>query len=201
VWTAAPPRPELPVDTNFESTPVGGGWPNWHNSNEGKPETIRVVEGDAAEGRHSVEFTQSLTAWRPHVYRFVTRTEGEQRVSFAFRQEPGAAFLFEVRDGELHAAVNGPCVRVGRDGMLSGRGGALGKVPQGVWVGVELRFALGGSRRGDTYEIRVKVPGEASERVYPNQPISRDFCTIGWVGFMSEAHEGARFRIDDFRLK
>lgn len=200
VWTAAPPRPELPLAENFEQVPVGEGWPKWTNSNEHHPEMIRVVEGDAAEGTRSVEFTQKLTAWRPHVYRSISRERGLQRISFAFRQEPGAAFYFEVRDGALHAAVDGPSVQVGKDGMLYGRGGALGKVPQNVWVRVELSFQLGAERPTDTYAVKVWVPGEPKAREYPSIRMSRDFRTIGWVGFMSAAHEGARFRIDDFRL-
>ena len=200
VWTAAPPRPELPLAEDFEQVPVGEGWPKWHNSNEKHPETIRVVEGDAAQGTRSVEFTQTLTAWRPHVYRGISREQGPQRISFAFRQEPGAAFYFEVRDGALHAAVNGPNLQVGKDGMLYGRGGALGKVPQNTWIRVELSFVLGTDRRDDTYAVKVWVPGEKEARVYPSIPVSRHFRTIGWVGFMSNAHEGARFRIDDFRV-
>lgn len=199
-YPAPPPRPGVACREDFSRCQVGDPWPRFTNSCEGKPEMIRVVEDPSASAGKCIEFTQSLHAWRPHVYRDIARSEGRQRVSFRIKLEKGASTYFEVRDGQYHAEIPGPFVSLVGGGKLRGRRGALMDLPADVWICVGLEFELGEKVADHTYSIRVKLPGDEKARVFDGIPISPRFSSVGWIGFMSDVHEGQKFRIDDFRL-
>ena len=199
-FPAPAPRGDAAFLEDFSKCRAGDPWPRFTNSCEGKPEMIRVVEDPSASGGKCVEFTQSLHAWRPHVYRSVSRTEGRPRISFRIRLEKGASTSFEVRDGEYHAEIPGPYVALVGGGKLRGRGGALMDLPADVWIKVGLEFEVGEEVSDHTYSIRVRLPGDEKPRVFSGIPISPRFTSVGWIGFMSDVHGGTKFRIDDFRF-
>ena len=85
--------------------------------------------------------------------------------------------------------------------FIFANGQKLLQVPFDVWFDVGLEFELGKNRTKKTFDVRVRLPGDEKPRVFAGQALGPNFTTMDWVGFTSNAAEGQRYWIDDFRLK
>ena len=201
VFFPAPEKPTLKVVEDFESLKTGGNWDIWHFHPADARKLMRVTEATAAQGRKSLEIVDSLPEWMPHMYCTPTRTNGMQRVSFDLKVEKGAKPQFEVRDEEgAWQRAPGPEFHVTAAGDLVARGRTLMKVPPNVWFRIELAFELGKDTSAQGFTVTVTLPGESAPRVFPHNPLHRDFRTVRWLGFQSSAKDGEKYWIDDFKL-
>ena len=200
VFFPAPEKPQLPVCEDFEATPVGDTWPNWHIHPGRAVELVRVTDATAAQGSRSLEVVDSLPEWTPHMFCTPMRKTGLQKVSFALKVEKGAQPQFEVRDEHgVWQHAPGPEIHVTAGGDLVARGRKLMKVPPDVWFRVELAFELGKDTSAQGFTVTVTMPG-AEPRVFPKNPLHREFRTVRWLGFVSSAQKGEKYWIDDFKL-
>ena len=202
VFFPAPEKPQFPVAEDSEHVPVGGSWPRWRLFPADGAKYIHVTDTTAADGSRALEVVDALDTWTPHMYLEAQRTQpGSYKISFALKIEPGAAPEFEVREqwGTWQRAP-GPKINVTADGWLLARGKRLVKVPSGVWFKVEIAFELGPARKEHAYTVSVTLPGETSPRVFAGNPLHKNFRSIHWLGFQSNATGGVKYWIDNFSL-
>ena len=203
VFFAAPDRPPVPVAENFEALPTGGSWTGWHVTKSSvDAHLVKVTDETAARGRKSLEVVDSQAGWIPHFYQNCVRKGGLQRILFSLKVERGAQPQFEARNYDSYPADGPrPMLRVSADGFLFANGQKLLQVPFDVWFDVGLEFELGKNRTKKTFDVRVRLPGDEKPRVFAGQALGPNFTVLDWVGFTSNAAEGQRYWIDDFRLK
>ncbi|MBR4172051.1 MAG: right-handed parallel beta-helix repeat-containing protein [Kiritimatiellae bacterium] len=202
VFFPPPERENLPIAEDFENVESGGSWPNWNMHPKNAAEYIKVTDATAAQGRKSLEITDGIASWMPHLYHYMLRNhQGIQRITFALRLEPGAQPEFEVREEDgIWQSAYGPEIRIGSDGFLYARGKKLLKVPYNEWFRVELAFELGTKRESHTFTVSVTLPGDKEVRIFEGNPLHRRFRTVHWLGFQSLTSGGVKYWVDDFKL-
>lgn len=213
-WTSLPehvdvmplePTPDvLPFTDGYEDTPVGQlpGFFRVHGeiTNAG----IRVTDRVAAQGRHSLELTDSAEVeqgYNPHMTFEQARIgKGTLRMVLDLRIEEGAMPTLEWRDWFGGPIKSGPSLSIGADGGLSVAGRRLMTFPREAWTRVDVRCALGDERTG-TFALTVTPTGGESQR-WADLPCGyRKFRKVNWIGIISGAQATTRFQVDNFRLE
>lgn len=204
--TVLPPPPVPPgpveVDDGFEDTPAGEPAAAAVTSEEGRGDSIRVVEGVAASGKRSLKFTDAPGlehVFNPHLFYQPRMRDGRVALSFALRVEKGADVAHEWRDARSPYRV-GPSLRIAPDGQLSAAGKPLAKLPPGEWARVKITCGLGKSASG-AYDLELTLPGQAPRRHEKLPCVTPQFDRLEWLGFVSLAGDKAEFHLDDVRLR
>jgi len=202
--TVLPPAPAeappLPVADDFESTPPGALPAGAQVIEEGRGDSIRVVDdAGAAAGRRSLVFLDApgmKHAFNPHLFYNPHFRNGGVRLAFDLRLEQGAIAAHEWRDSR-HPYRVGPTL-VFRDGKLLAQGQLVAEVPTGKWFHVEITCGLGNSAAGH-YELTLVLPDRPPQS-WKLPCVNPQFNRLEWLGFTSLAIEKTEFRIDNLRL-
>ncbi len=196
----APPPPPLTVNEGFENLPVGSPPDCARVYTENKGDSIAVTDETAAAGKHSLKIVDApgLRAdFNPHFVLAPYHTGGVTRCSFDIRIEKGAFFCNEWRDDASPYHV-GPSLSV-QNGKLIAAGKEQIELPPGRWVHIEVTAGLGDASSG-TWDLAVTLPGGGPQR-FTNLPNgSREFKTLMWLGFVSNAREKVVCYLDNIRL-
>ena len=203
---ALPPPPPAPkpftLDDDFEKTPVGSHPAQATVSGEEQGASIVVSAERAAQGRHSLKITDSLTlkpSWQPHFYYEPHQKSGPVRQSFDVWMATNAQFFTEWRDTAAYPQNIGPSVRFDGDGRVTVGGKVLTRVPAESWVHVEIEAALG-KDAARTFKLTLKSAGGAAQ-AFSDLPISgKDFHELHWLGFSSTAAADTAFYLDNLKL-
>jgi len=197
-----PPKPTF-VDDDFENTAAGQQPEGCVVSGEEKGASIRVSAEQAAGGKHSVKVTDVPGlehVWQPHFFYQPHVTDGRVRASFDIFLEPGAKVLVEGRDSTPYPACIGPSVTFDERGNVTAGGKALGSVPLGQWVHVEIEFGLG-QTAPKTYEVALSWEG-GEPLAFRDLPVSGwQFRELHWFGFVSNADADAVFYLDNVKIQ
>jgi hypothetical protein len=197
-----PPPPAEPISENFEDLdpgqrPVGGVT----LSEENDEAVIRVTDEKAADGKHSLKFTDApgqKNVFDPHMYYSPGYDEGTLDGSFDFCPEPGAIFFHEWRNQD-NPYKTGPSMWVMADGSLFASGQKLMVIPEDRWTHFDIRCGLGDEANGK-WSLTVTLPGQPA-KTFDNLPCSPDFKSLNWYGFCSMANAKTVFYIDNISLK
>ncbi|MFQ6098681.1 MAG: right-handed parallel beta-helix repeat-containing protein, partial [Armatimonadota bacterium] len=197
-----PPKP-TPVDDGFENTVVGARPEGAIVSGEEMGASIRVTDEEAANGRHSLKFTDVAglePAWQPHMFYQPHFVEGTVRQSFEVLLRPGALVFTEWRDAGPYPQNIGPSVTFDGSGQVRASGRPLAPVPVGEWVHVEIECGLGKEAPG-TYRVTIKARGREEQRFDEIPFTGEDFRELHWLGFVSNSTADSVFYLDDVRLQ
>ncbi len=200
-----PPPAELPFIANLDfEADVPDAVPLDGDCIEGdQGAALRVSTDTAAGGQQSLKFTDApgqKNGWTPHIYYRKTYTRGQVKLSWDMlnRQDAPARFTVEVRQYEGSPYLVGPTVTVAPDGTVTASGRAVGRMPLGEWVRVEIAIALGEGTPG-TYQLTLRGPGLAAEA--RDLPYSNSgFREVHWLGISSSSDAASTFYIDNLRL-
>jgi len=187
---------------DFESTPPGdppAGAERWGESADA---WVRVVDTEAHSGSQSLEFQDQAgleASYAPHIW-YVTDFCGTVTGRFAVKLEAGAEFYHEWRhwpDGTWPYSA-GPSVYAGADGTLYAGWVAIGSVPVGQWVEMEVSTSVGEGTTG-AWSLAVTQADGTTQRWegLSGSPLSQ----LDWVGFVANADAPGRFWIDDLDFR
>lgn len=196
-----PAPPPMPLEEDFELTPVGGKIAGFQTYEENDQATARVTDETAASGERSLKFVDlpgQEQNYNPHVFYTTSFASGVMVGSFDLRMGPGAHFFHEWRTAG-HPYKVGPSLRIGADGMLRASGKDVLPIPQGQWVHFEITCALGDEADG-TYDLAVRLPGDAQRQRRTDLECDPDFTSLAWFGFVAEGVEAGVFYLDNVRL-
>ena len=197
--------PQGPImDEGFEHTPVGFRPAGAIVIGEERGASIRVIDEQAATGRHSLKFTDVSdleSDWQPDMHYLTHFTEGVVRLSFDLRLEPGAIAWMEWLDmAGWGTGRRGPKLEVNGAGRLRASGSPLMTVPLGQWFHVEIVCGLGPQSTG-FYDLTVTVPGQ-KPRVFTWLPcVDWNFRLLRQVEFDSPATQRTAFYLDNVKLE
>lgn len=191
------------VADDFESTAVGQ-LPNFAQvSGEDKGASIRVSDETAAEGKHSLKFTDAPgleASWQPHMYYNLAMRRGEVKVSFDIRLEKGAKTVVQWRDWPGGSDFrNGPTLLFA-DGQLLVGDKPVTNVPLGQRVHVEMLCPVGRVAER-TFILTVTAPGAQPVKVEGLPAGDARFRHLTWLGFISEATDTTVFYIDNIKVE
>jgi len=195
-----PPRP-VPVDDGFEATEPGQPPALCTVDAEGRGDLLCVTDEAAAEGRHSLKFTDAPGlehVFNPHMFYTPHFTTGRATLSFDLRVDEGAIIAHEWRDAASPYRV-GPSLRVDADGRLLAAGKHLADVPPGTWVHIDIVCTLGKHAAG-TYDLTLSVPGKGPQAFRQLACGSDQFRRLEWLGFVSLAADKAVSYLDNVKL-
>ncbi len=198
-----PPAPPLNISENFERVPVGNEMPGAQTNKESKGDSIAVSEEAAASGKRSLKFTDAPALqfpFSPHLVINPAHREGLSTCSFFLRMETGANVYHEWRDWPgSQPYQTGPSLTI-HDGKLFAAGKELMAIPTGIWVQYQITCGLGAAQNG-TWNLAVTVPGQETKRFDALPLGSKDFKTLTWLGFVSNATEKTVFYVDDLKME
>jgi hypothetical protein len=82
---------------------------------------------------------------------------------------------------------------------LTVHGKELLRVPTGQWFNLAITTALGPEANG-TWTLAVTLPGVTEQKRFAGLPSSKDFRSLDWIGFISDATQAAVFYLDDLSV-
>ena len=195
------PEPREIAD-DFESSAVGA-LPQYAAIWGGaSPSTVIVTDEKAAEGEHSLKFTDTpgpQHAWEPELgYRVALAGDGAVVSSFDVLLEPKAVFYHELR-ASRDVADTGPRLVFNDEGKLLADDTFLMDVPRGVWFHVELVCPIGAKADG-AYTLTVTVPGQPPKK-FDNVPcFNSEFNKVDWAIYQAFAETNTAFYLDNVRV-
>jgi parallel beta-helix repeat protein len=200
---ATPPLAPVPIDEDFETTPAGQLPSRATVCEEGRGDSIRVLDdGNAAGGRRALRFQDApgmKHSFNPHLFYAPHFRDGLARLRFDLRLEKGASVGHEWRDTG-HPYRVGPSLLFDAAGQLLAGGKALARVPTGTWFGVEIACPLGSTATG-TYELTLRLPGQTPQRFAGLRCGAPRFNRLEWLGFTALANDKTEFRLDNVKLE
>lgn len=203
--TVLPPAPEPPkpvtVDDGFEETEAGQPPALVTLQVEDRSELISVSGEAAAEGSHSLKFTDVPGlehVFDPHMFYSPHLRDGRVSLSFDLRVEEGAIVAHEWRDAASPYRV-GPSLRIDAGGKLHAGGKPLADVPTGEWMHVEIVCDLGRGAKG-TYDLTLTLPDQPPQSFRQLACGSDRFNRLEWLGFVSLAQGESVFYLDNVKL-
>lgn len=199
---AFPPKAQAePISEDFDSVPVGERAPGTVTTEENDRATVRVTDETAAGGKHSIKFIDipgQKQNFNPHFYYQTEFTSGIMEGHFDVRLEAGFQLCYEWRDVTVFYKC-GPQLRLFPDGTLNASGKNLMKVPLGQWVGIDIVCGLG-KQATKTYDVAVRLPGEAQPRRFTGLSCGPGFNRVHWLIFTAEGTENGTCYLDNIRL-
>ncbi len=194
-----PEPPKIPgffrEDFEFGELPLGA-----HVSKDKKPGKLEVIETPFAKSGTKAllmgdEPGQSQRFF-PMFNLSPKLSEGRIRCAFVIRLGPDSDFQHEWRDNHNPYRA-GPSLRI-RNGKLRISNGETLDLPLNKWVGIEVVAALG--KEGSTWTLTVTVPG-AKPHLFEKLPlVSKEWKSLDWIGFISQADVKSEIWIDDLEL-
>jgi hypothetical protein len=208
---APPPRPWV---EDFEATAPGARPGSLHYDDDSGPDLMQVTEEMAATGKRCLRVTKGSGlkySWEPHVWGSPARPYTEGRVSFSCNVLNSAAspaeFGISLRDYGPGADQyrDGPAITIGADGSVRAGGSTLTRLPQGVWVHVEMMLDLGepGMAAGapKTYRLTLTPAGKAPQ-VFEAVPYANpEFRQVSWFGFAATDQPAGVYYVDTLRVE
>ncbi len=206
------PRPNVlqRIDATLEDLKVGDSVPFARASGQEKGASIRVSDEVAADGKHSLKFTDAEGLpynWQPHLSTTPFWSKGTVKGSFDILLRPGAVFWHEWRDRSSPYRV-GPSLRFTAAGDLQVRTRdpegkpitrTLLRYPTEQWIRVELSCTVGRAHAG-TYELAVTLPGQ-EKQTFELSTVSRDWNACMVMVFVSEATKRTEFFLDNIHFE
>lgn len=196
------PEPAKPFtfSDDFEDTEVGETAQNAATLGEEKGASIRVTDTQAASGSRSllVQDAPGLSQ-RFHPYLIYTPNlrGGEAMGNFKIRVTPDITFFHEWRD-DHNPYRSGPMIWIDGGGRLGYSEGELMLLPMDTWVTITITCELGDESDG-VWNLRVEHGG--TERNFDAlAPKDKNFKTLDWWGFVSNADNGSHFYLDDLAV-
>ncbi|NQT86824.1 right-handed parallel beta-helix repeat-containing protein [bacterium] len=194
------PPPPKPIADDFETTAVGRPPRRAAIHREQGAGTIRVTDETAAEGKHSLKFTDApglAKSFYPYMSYDPDIAEGIPVVSFAIRVEAGTHAGIDLRQ-RAHDQ-SGIALAVGPDGTLSANGKKLLTLPLGTWCRIAVTCPVGKQTMGKG-DVAVTLPGQAPKR-FPGIPFrTKGFRKLGHLVLTSSATNTAVFYLDDLKI-
>ncbi len=194
------PKPR-PIMDDFEDTKVGAQPRLARVSGEEQGASIRVSDEAAAEGEHSLKFTDVPGlehTWQPHMYYQPHFRKGVTQLSFDVRLEEGAMLWHEWRDAARPYRV-GPTITFTAEGELRAGDQVLLTFPRDQWMHVEIECGVGRQTTG-SYDLTVTLPGEEPRKFEGLPCRSEQFRRLEWLGFVSAADAATVLYLDNLRL-
>ncbi len=197
----APAPGSLVVHEDFEAVTAGTRPQSAQAVEEGRGDSIGVVEGVARSGRKSLKFTDVSGlkgVYNPHLYYLPHYRRGTARVVFDLRLEPGAIAAHEWRDQSRPYLV-GPSLQFRAGAPLTAQGQKLVDLPEGQWVHVEIVCKLGPAADG-SYELTVTLPDRDPQH-WTLQCAAEKFNRLEWLGFTSLANAATAWHLDNLVIQ
>ncbi|MBI1784494.1 right-handed parallel beta-helix repeat-containing protein, partial [Candidatus Sumerlaeota bacterium] len=195
------PPPPMEVNEDFEQIGVGQTMPFGTTSGETAEASIRVTDETAAQGKHSLKFTDAANLSRefnPHFYFDPGLRSGVARENFDLKFEAGETVYHEWRT-EGGSYVAGPTITIRADGALLIGGEKKMDLPADTWIHFEIECGLGTSAKA-VYTVTVNVEG-SEPAAFKDIPCDARFRSLRWVGFCSMATEKKLFYLDNLKLR
>jgi len=194
-----PMKPQL-IDDGFEDSAVGTTAESavtWGETGEAK---VRVTDEAAAEGKHSLQFTDAPGLdypFNPHIWYTPNLERGLVTVSYDLRIEKGALVGVEWRDAASPYRV-GPSLSINANEQLVVAGKPVMDMPVSQWVHFVTTCRIGRDAPGK-WDLEVTAPGAEPLRLtgLACDPKCRRFQ---WLGFISNATERTVFYLDNVRI-
>jgi hypothetical protein len=194
-----PPPPPMPINESFENLSVGAKVLEAQTYEDNAQATARVSEEAAHSGKKSLKFSDApggQFTYNPHVFWQPGFREGLATETFWLRLEKGAVVSHEWRDKNSPYRT-GPTIYIEGDGTLKTGGTRIGQLPHGQWLKFEVACRLGADADGK-WTLNVTLPdGTALKGSYT---CTKEFQSLDWLGFVSNATEKAAFYLDDLQL-
>ncbi len=194
-----PPQPPLPISENFELQSVGSKVLDAQTYEDNDKATARISDEMAHSGKHSLKFTDAPGGqfpYNPHVYWQPGYKSGIISETFWLRLEKGAIVSHEWRDTGNPYHV-GPTIYIEADGTLKSGQTILEKLPQNQWLQFTIVCSLGDESRGE-WSMHIKMPD--GQIVSHTLSHTKDFRSLDWLGFVSNANEDAVWYLDDLQV-
>lgn len=195
-----PPLPPMPIVENFELSTVGSKVLEAQTYEDNDQVTARVTDEVAHSGKKSLKFTDApggKFSYNPHVYwepHFKNGTIGE---TFWLRLEAGSIVSHEWRDNGSPYRT-GPSIYIEADGTLKAGQTVLRKLPQGQWLKFTITCPLGDGANG-SWELNVSLPDGFA--VIGTFPCNKEFRSLDWLGFISNASDKSVWYLDDLQVE
>lgn len=193
-----PPLPPMTVREDFDLAPLGSEPPGAELHQENR-RLVLVTDEQAASGARSLRVadTDGLEyPFDPHFYWRPHHDTGSTTCRFKLYLTPGAVLFHEWRTwpaGQNYAV--GPTFSI-RDNTLTVPGQPPIALPDGAWIGFEIRSPVGGG--GESWTLSLAVPGRAAVEL--TVPLAPGFGRLDWLGFCSTATEPTAFYLDDLEV-
>lgn len=193
-----PPTPVLAFHEDFEAgeLPVATSV-----SQEANRPGIEVVETPTAKsGRYALRMTDSPQQSHRYYPMFVVspaHAEGVSRCAFAIKLGAGAVFQHEWRDRSQPYRV-GPTLWI-ENGKLRAANRELLTLPENEWIEIEIATPLG--EAAGLWDLVVTLPDAAPQRFEKLPTGHKEWRTLDWLGFISQADADAVVWIDDLELR
>ena len=198
-----PPAPPLQLAEDFETLPLGAAPLEAHVQMENKGDVIAVVAEYARQGSKQclklVDVEGLSRTWNPHFFYRPNYTDGVAHCSFDILITAGTVFWHEWRDSAQPYQV-GPSLQIA-DGQLSFREQALTTLPENTWIRVDITAALGSRAAVEGWHLKVSVPDDAAPRTWQLPNLDKEWQSLTWVGFVSNATQDTVLYLDDIVLE
>ena len=193
--------PQQPARRDYEDYSVGEPERGAHVGQQGSLGTVAVTDETAAEGKHSLKFTDAAGIkhiFVPYVTYPYELEKGLLKAGFDLRLEQGAVFVYEWRDDPYHYNL-GPNLSVDAQGWLSANGKRLMQLPHGQWMRFDVSCGLGPQATGK-YDLTIRLPGRAAQTLR-DVACSPKFEYLNCVVIMSMANGPSMFYVDNVEFK
>ena len=197
----APEPPVIPIEDDFEQTPVGSAPQEAEVHVENKGDRIAVVEGGAGGSAHGVIIEDApglQQTYNPHLVYQVGHSAGTSTSSFDLKVAPTSLINFEWRDYGTPPYQTGPNFAI-RQSALSLPGKDSIPLPPDQWVHFEIVCPLGPQAKSG-WSIAVTISGKDPLR-FADLPCAGDkFAKFDWLGFTSNATDKTAFYLDNISI-
>lgn len=167
------------------------------------PAQVVVTDEEAASGSRSLKLWDAANLQRsfyPYVHLDLKLRPAKTRVAFSLRFDAKANFWVEGRTrGEKYHA--GPSLRFYGDGrVVASRTPLAATLPADSWIRVEINMDL---RPGSpaTYDLALTPAGLATSHFRALPFIAKEFNSLNWLGFISDANHETIAYLDDLEVK
>ena len=198
-----PVEPPFVINFDFEADQPHGEPLDGRVVDGGKKGSLAISDETAAGGKQSLKFTDAdglKYSWAPHLYYNQTITSGKVLLSWDMlnsAEQPGR-YVLEVRDWDQDPYIVGPTVSVEPDGSVKANGKALGVMPLGRWVHVDIALQLGAAQ---TKNYHITLTAANSKPISADVPYnSSKFQKVTWFGVTSNGAANAVFYLDNLKL-
>lgn len=193
-----PPTPTLAFQEDFENGELPVATSVSQDANRPGIEVVKT--DDARSGQYALRMTDSAGLSQRYFPMFVVspgHTEGISHCTFAIKLGAGAVFQHEWRDRSQPYRV-GPTLWI-ENGKLRAADRELLKLPVDEWIKIEISAALGNA--SGQWDLSVTLPDSEPQRFEGLPLANKEWTTLDWLGFVSQADADVVVWIDDLELR
>lgn len=192
------PRPQpLTLRESFEHTGLGSR-PRILRAGKALTTELAVTQHHAAEGRHSLQFTDGPgiePAYDPHFYLSTTVERGTTRVTFHIRAEKDYRLTHEWRDASTPYRT-GPRLDF-ENGTVRANGRKLADFPPDTW----LHVAVSARIDGDATWTAILTPAGGPPQRFTGLKYEKPMAALHWIGWASNGKAAAKCWLDDLLVE